>query len=258
MTSGETPREPREGDREPSTRATGATGDTGPADAGSTGSTSSAGQQESGPPGSSQTPGGEQNGASAEQRPQTWPCPPNGGGQSRTPGRLPVSTWLVTLICTPMYTAALALILVLAMLGLALDSMAGGSRASIVVPAGALALMVFLFWAVRLMLAAARFPRPTAAMVLFTTNVLVGYAGSMALPMSLGFQDSADGILTAGVAASVLAALMMLISRGARVRWAVAASAAVLVVACVAAWVQGDAQGDPVMEAQRQSSSSHG
>lgn len=258
MTSDETPREPREGTRAPSSRATGATGNTDPADAGSTGSTGSAGQQESGPPGALPSPGGEQNGASAEQRPQTWPCPPNGGGQSRAPGRLPASTWLVTLLCTTMYTMTLALILIVALLGIVLDSMAGGSGTSIAVPAGALALTVFLFWAVRLMLVAARFPRPTAAMVLFTVLLLVGFAGSVALPSLFGFIESADGVLAAAVAASVLAALMMLVSRGVRVRWAAAASAAVLVVACVVTWTQSDAQEEPMPEEQQQSTSPHG
>lgn len=257
MTSDETPREPQEGDRASSTGATGSTGSTGPTETEGAGSPGGAGQRWSGPPGSPQASGGGKNGVSAEQRPQTWSCPPNGGGESRAPGRLPASTWLVTLLGATVHTVALTLVLALALPIATLASMSGGAGLSIAVPVVAPALTVFLFWAFRRMLASARFPRPTSAMVLFTAIVFVAFAGSVGLPLAFGFGESADGILTAGVSAAVLAALVMLVSRGARVRWAAAVSAVVLVVAGVVVWAQGDAQQESMLEEQRQINLGH-
>lgn len=251
MTSDETPREPQEGDHAPSTGATGSTSRTGSTDAGSPGS---AGQQWSGPPGSS---GGGENGASAEQQPQTWSSPPNGGGESRAPGRPPASTWVVTLIGATVHTVALTLILALTLPILTLAWMNGSAGLLIVAPVVALTLTVFLFWVFRLMLASARFPRPTAAMVLFTAIVFVSFTGSVALPLAFGFGEPADGLLTAGVLAAVSAALVMLMSRGAQVRWAATVSAVVLVVAGVVVWARGDAQVESMLEEQRQTNLEH-
>ena len=248
MTSDETPREPQEGDR---ARSTGSAGST---DAGTPGSAS---QQWSGPPGPSQGSGDGQNGTSAEQRPQTWSSPPDGGGESRAPGRLPASTWIVTLIGATVHAVTLTLILALALPIVILASLTGGTGLLIVAPVVALGLTVFLFWAFRRMLAAARFPRPTAAMVLFTAIVVVAFAESMGLTLAFGLPEPANGVLAAGVLAAVLAALVMLLSRGARVRWAAAVSAVVLVVAGVVVWAQSQAQEESMLEEQRQTNLEH-
>lgn len=258
MTSDETPREPQEEDRAPST---GSTGNTGPAEtgtAGSTGPADSMGQQWSDPPpGSSRASVSGEHGTSAEQPPRTWSSPPIGGGESRASGRLPASTWLVTLIGATVHAVALTLILALTLPILTLAWMNGSSGLLIVAPVVALALAVFLFWVFRHMLASARFPRPTAAMVLFTAIVLVAFAASVALPLAFGFGEPADGVLTAGVLAAVLAALLLLISRGAQVRWAAALSAVVVVIACVVVWARGDAQEESMRQEQRQVNLGH-
>ncbi|WP_017610718.1 hypothetical protein [Nocardiopsis xinjiangensis] len=248
MTSDETPREPQGGDR---ARSTGSAGST------DAGTPVSASQQWSGPPGPSQGSGDGQNGTSAEPRPQAWSSPPDGGGESRVPGRLPASTWIVALIGATVHAVALTLILALALPILTLASLTGGTGLLIVAPVVALALTVFLFWAFRRMLAAARFPRPTAAMVLFTTVVFAAFGWNVALQLAFGTGEPAEGILTAGVITAPLAALVMLASRGARVRWAAAVSAVVLVVAGATAWAQSQAQEESMLERQRQTNLGH-
>lgn len=263
MTSDETPREPQEEDRAPSTPTTGPTENTGPAGAGpadpgdSPGPTGSAGQQWSGPPGPTGASGGGQNGASAGQQAQTWTSPPNGGGESRAHGRPPASTWLMALIGATVHAVSLTLILALTQPIITLASMSGNTGLLIMAPVVALALTVLLFWTFRRMLAAARFPRPTAAMVLLTAVVFVASAGSVGLPLAYGAGEPADGIRTAGVLAAVLATLVMLISREARVRWAAAVSAVVLVAAGVVVWARSDSQEELMQEEQRQINLGH-
>ncbi|GHD36045.1 hypothetical protein GCM10007147_43030 [Nocardiopsis kunsanensis] len=256
MTSDETPRDPQEAGREPSAGATGPTENTGPTSAGDTGPTGSAGQQWSSPTGSPGASDGEHSGARTEPHPQTWSRPPE-EGKSRTSGRLPASAWLVTLVSATVHAVTLTLVLALSLpfLGLAWTEETPGLLVTTLVVATALT--VFLFWVFRRMLTAALFPRPVAAMVLFTAIVLVASTGSVVLQLAFGLGESAEGMLTAGMLTVPPAALLMLVSRGTRVRWAAGVSALLLLVAGAVVWARGDTQAESMVQEQRRINLGH-
>lgn len=256
MTSDETPRDPREAGREPSAGATGPTENTGPTSAGDTGPTGSAGQQWSSPTGSPEASDGEHSGARTEPHPQTWARPPE-EGKRRTSGRLPASAWLVTLVSAAVHAVTLTLVLALSLpfLGLAWTEETPGLLVTTLVVATALT--VFLFWVFRRMLTAALFPRPVAAMVLFTAIVLVASTGSVVLQLAFGLGESAEGMLTAGMLTVPPAALLMLVSRGTRVRWAAGVSALLLLVAGAVVWARGDTQAESMVQEQRRINLGH-
>ncbi|WP_017614936.1 MATE family efflux transporter [Nocardiopsis salina] len=217
---------------------------------------------------------------SAEQPPQTWSSPPYGGGEYRETGRLtrpagPSSSkgtqqpdgdragaprqsrlsgavWLVTLIGSTVYAVSLTLVLFLTTPLLWLSVLESNVGTAIAAPLVASTLAAFLFWVFRRMLRAARFPRPTPAMVLFTVVVLAGFAGSMATQFGFGFGDLGDGLLTAGVLSAPLSALAMLASRGERMRWGAATAAVVMLVAGVLVWNQAESQIESMAAEQRE------